>query len=318
MATVRTVLGEIAPSEMGVTLTHEHLLYGWGSAVQDLGPRYNREALIDHICNDLGAAVRDHGVKTVVDATAAEAGRNVDVMAEVARRLNVHLIASTGYYVVATYWSMLDVEHLVENMVHDVEDGVGQSGVKCGVLKLATNTPSLTPPEEKAFRAAARAQQALKVPIVVHTGHGTWQSKDPDGGPLGALDLMLSEGADPSHIQISHCDFARGDLGTLTRLAERGCYLSFDNIGQRFYPEIDETRLAMVSSLLGAGFQNRVHFSMDHISAFVEATPKMFADLNRDFSYMHREFIPELLQAGLSDKDVQTFTMENPKTLFTF
>ena len=318
MAMVRTVLGEISPGEMGITLTHEHLLFGWGSAMHDLGPGYNRDGVIKEICDDLGAAVRDHGVKTVLDATAAESGRNVDVLVEVARQLNVHLIASTGYYVVGTYWNMLEVEHLMENMVHDIEEGVGHNRIKCGVLKVATSTPSLTPAEEKAFRAVARVQKALNVSIVVHTGRGTWQDTAAGGGPLGALDLMVSEGADPSHIQMSHCDSARGDLGTLTELAGRGCYVSFDNVGSRSHPSIDELRVAMVTGLVGAGFQDRVHLSMDHISAFVTHTPKMYGDLHRSFSYMHREFIPRLLEGGLSDKHIRTFTVENPKRFFTF
>lgn len=320
MPMVRTVLGDIAPSQMGVTLTHEHLMLSWGSVEKDLGPLFDRNAIVKQICDDLGQAVRNHGVKSVVDVTAPELGRDVDLMADVARRLNVNVVAATGFYRqwagLPFYWSAHDAEHLEEHMAREITQGVGRSLIKCGVVKLAMSTAVLQPAEELAFRAAGRVQRKLGVPIVIHSSG--WPAKESNAGPRAALDLLVSEGASPERIQISHCDGAAGDLTYLLELARRGCYLAFDNIGYRARPDVDQLRVAMVAGLVGAGYANRVHLSMDHQGAWVPKQPKRFVTINKSFSQMHKEFIPMLLKGGVSESVVQTITVENPRQLFGF
>ncbi|MBI2936419.1 MAG: phosphotriesterase-related protein, partial [Chloroflexi bacterium] len=56
MPVVRTVLGDIKPEQMGITYPHEHIVLGYTGAREDIGPSFNREAVIKEILNDLGKA----------------------------------------------------------------------------------------------------------------------------------------------------------------------------------------------------------------------------------------------------------------------
>jgi phosphotriesterase-related protein len=70
--TVMTVTGPISPDELGVTLMHEHVTFaypGW-FADDSLAP-YDREAA-EVVCLKVLEDVKKFGVKTIVDATAAD------------------------------------------------------------------------------------------------------------------------------------------------------------------------------------------------------------------------------------------------------
>ena len=69
MSIARTVLGDISPERMDVTYPHEQVVVGYTGAREDLGDGFDREAVLKQICDDLGQAVRQHGLKTVVDVT---------------------------------------------------------------------------------------------------------------------------------------------------------------------------------------------------------------------------------------------------------
>lgn len=320
MANARTVLGDISPSQMGITLPHEHLLLGWGAAERDLGSRYDRPAYVNTICQDLGEAVNLYGVRTVVDVTPSEMGRDVLLMQEVARRLNVNVICATGFY---RQWAGLPYvlsvhtqDFLEEHMEREVQQGVGDTDIRCGVIKLAMSDAVLQPAEAHAFRAAARVQRKLGVAIVIHTAG--WVATDPKVGPRAALDLLTSEGADASRIQLSHCDQVAGNLSYMFEMAKRGCYLAFDNVGSRISPNADEMRIAAVSALVAGGYRRQIHLSMDYSGWWVPMKPPSVVARGKYFAQLHKEFLPRLLAAGISEEVVQTITVENPKTLFPF
>ncbi|MSP79375.1 MAG: hypothetical protein EXR67_07550 [Dehalococcoidia bacterium] len=318
MATVHTVLGEIPPSQMGVTLAHEHLFLSYGTARYDLADSYKKDVFVKEISDDLGAAARDHGVKTVVDVTTADFGRDMEIMVEVSRRLNVNIIAATGQYRqlagLPLYFAMHPVEVMEETMVREIQDGVGPNHVKCGVIKLAMSEAKLMPAEEKAFRAAGRVQKRLGVPIVIHTSG--WQATDPALGPRGAVDLLVSEGGEPSRIQVSHSQGAAGNLAPLMELAKKGFYIAFDGTGGAIAG--DEMMAAMVGGLVAAGYGNKINLSMDHQSVWFPARPGPSIIMKKSFSNLHKQFIPLLQKGGITERQIHQMMVENPATLFPF
>ncbi|MBI2935298.1 MAG: phosphotriesterase, partial [Chloroflexi bacterium] len=260
MAIVRTVLGDIKPEQMGITYPHEHIVLGYTGAREDLGARFNRQEVLNQIYGDLVQAVRAHGVKTIVDVTPPEVGRDVDIMSETARRLNVNVVCATGNYTQGSgfpfYWNIMDIEHFEERYTREITEGVGLNKVKCGVVKVAIGGPQLSPGEEKSFRAAARVSRKLGVSICVHTSGG-WQRPDPRPGALMALDVMLQEGADPSRIQMGHLRHTRGNLDWLLEIARKGCFMALDTIG-RDRAVFNPIRLAIIGALVALGYGNRI------------------------------------------------------------
>ncbi|MSP79176.1 MAG: phosphotriesterase [Dehalococcoidia bacterium] len=321
MARARTVLGDIAPTAMGITLPHEHLLLAWGAAERDLGKRYDREKYADIICKDLGPAVTDFGVKTVVDVTPSEMGRDVVLIRDVARKLNINVICATGFYRqwagFPYVWSVHTRDMLEEHMEQEIREGVGDTGIKCGVIKLAMSDAVLQPAEAHAFRAAATVQKKTGVAIVIHSAG--WEVPEATAGPRAAVQLLVSEGADPSRIQVSHCDRAARNMGAMFELAKIGCYLAFDNVGSAgLGSNTDETRIGLISALIAGGYARQVHLSMDHSGWWLPYKPPSVVGRNKYFAQLHKEFLPKLRKAGISEEVVRNITIDNPKTLFPF
>lgn len=316
MPSARTVLGEVPVEKLGITMPHEHLVVSWGSAKSD-SPGYNVSAVAGEVCKDLGPAAQTYGVRTVVDAGPPELGRDVAVQREVARRLNVNVIAATGFYRHAMgmpfYWQGQDVDAVADYLVGEITEGVGPDRVRCGVIKLASSDDKIGPAEEKMFRAAARASKRTGCPIITHSDPSGWAVTNV--GKL-QLDILLSEGADPSRIMLGHiCGTA--NMAYLMELVKRGCFIAFDRVGsQRIVP--DEVRAGLVAGLCAAGYASHVMLSLDHQGAWYPRRSATSAASVKHFGYLHQSFVPRLLEAGVSQKHVEQMTVGNPRELLGF
>src|SRR5262249_32540652 len=140
------------------------------------------------------------GGQTIVDLTNHGLGRDPRALQAIARQAGVNLVMGCGYYVEAGHPPGLrerDVEDLADEMVRDVLEGVGDSGVRAGIIgEIGTGNP-MRPSEEKVLRAAARAQRATGVALNIHVST--------QAGPA-ALDLALGEGVAPERVVVSHVD----------------------------------------------------------------------------------------------------------------
>ena len=102
--------------------------------------------------------------------------------------------------------------------------------------------------------------------------------------------MLLSEGADPSRIQVGHLEGTRGNLDYLMGIARRGCYMAFDLVG-RNREEMDPLRVAMVTGMVGAGYGHRVLLSMDHQGAWVPERPPRYVNMCASFLDLYN-FVP--------------------------
>ena len=317
MAILRTVLGDIPADQMGITYAHQYVVIGYAGARQEMGDRFDREAVLTEICDDLGKAVEAHGVRTVVDVTPLEVGRDVDILRGVAERLSINVVAATGFFAqlngMPFYWRFMDVEKFEERMIREITEGTEPNKVKCGVIRVAIGEATLREREEKAFRAAARVSKKLGVAISVFTRDG-WLDEYP--GPLQALDIMLSEGADPARIYVGHLEHIEGNFPMLLQVAQRGCYITFDIVGR--HKELwDPIRVAMVSGLVAAGYGNRIILSMDHQGAWVPERPPIYKEFATNYLDLY-DFLPKLRNAGLKEEQIETILVDNPRNLLTF
>src|SRR5690625_5323218 len=85
-------------SKMGKTLIHEHFLFGYPGFEGDvtLGP-FNEEQAIDSAVK-AARNVMESGMKTVVDPTPNECGRNPRVLRKVSEITGLQIICATGFY----------------------------------------------------------------------------------------------------------------------------------------------------------------------------------------------------------------------------
>ena len=322
MATLRTVMGDIPAEKMGITYPHEHVTLGYGGARQELGDTFDREATITEACNDIGNAMKTHGVATIIDVTTQEIGRDTDILYAVSERLNVNVVACTGYFAQVNglpfFWRFMEVQQYKDRMIRDITVGVPPNGVKCGVIKVGIGEAVLQEREEKAFRAAAQVSQEYGLAICVHTRDG-WLDEYP--APLQALDIMLKEGATPAKIYMGHLEHIFDNPGehnypTLLQIAQRGANLAFDVVG-RYKDKWDKPRATSVAKLFADGYGNRVILSMDHQGCWVPVRPPRYVSFGTSYMDLYN-FLPQLSEAGLTDEQIQTILVDNPRNLLTF
>jgi phosphotriesterase-related protein len=321
MANVNSVLGPISADDLGVTLMHEHLAVAYTGWEFDVKARpYDREALARE-CVEALKGVKVHGLKTLVDASPIDVSRDPELQKEVSERSEINIICATGMinesmgaagYLKHRSRMMFDATtELYETFVKEITEGIGDTGVKAGVIKVATGHGSISEYEEMTLKAAARAQKETGVPIISHTEEGTM-------GPEQA-DLLIAEGVDPKRIMIGHI-CGNTDMMYHTSILEKGAYISFDRLG--INSEVTDTlRKACIIGLIGIGHANRIMLSHDYVQHWLgrePAMPDFLPTILPDWSYTHvfTNIIPALKEAGVSDDKITTMMVENPRRLF--
>src|SRR5207253_6861306 len=153
MTTVETALGPIATTELGPTLMHEHVVTR-SPGVQENWPHlWDREAIVG-IAERKLADLYTRGIRTLVDLTTVDLGRDIDLIAAVARRSRVHVIVATGVWrMPQRYFGAHGVDAVGELFIRDIIRGIGTSGVKAAIIKCATDTEGVTPVIENILRA---------------------------------------------------------------------------------------------------------------------------------------------------------------------
>jgi phosphotriesterase-related protein len=320
MTKINTVLGTVPADQMGPTLMHEHMVLAYPGWEQDaMALPVDLKELATACAETLGE-VKKYGVKTVVDATPCDLWRNIELDKMVADKTGLNIICATGMYYEAEGMpaylkfrsQVMDITaELYESFMHELTVGIGKTGVKAGVIKVATSHGCITPYEEKVLKAAAKAQKETGVPILTHTQQGTM-------GPEQAA-LLTSEGVSPKKIVVGHM-CGNASLEYQMSVIDKGVYVGFDRWGIDFlFP--DNLRRATVLGLLGLGFADRIVLSQD-CNARILGRPFVMPDfiqgLIANWSYTHifKDIIPQLKQAGVTDAQVGQMLVENPKRIF--
>jgi phosphotriesterase-related protein len=298
---VRTVLGDVEPSSLGVTLVHEHLVVDWGELIGKPKLAFDYEETVDLIAGRLRAAAAD-GLGALADCTPIGTGRYVDLLVDVSRRSRVAVVGATGFF--HEGWTplhpiarALDLDALTDLYTREITEGMGSTTVKAGLIKCATG-----PQEEKMLRATARAHRATNAPIVAHITDSLENEQ---------LDIFESEGVDPSGVCISHVGGGEQWQDRMLRALARGANVSVDMISYDFAP--DEERIGVARVALEAGYIAQVMLA--HDALVVQNGPETIFGIGpSDFGYIPRVFVPKLQAAmGLSDAEVRVIMEANPQ-----
>lgn len=323
MAKVNTVTGPIDASQLGKTLIHEHFCFGYPGYHGDLTLGDNDRDEIIRVGVSVAERAKAHGVRTVVDATPNDCGRDPELLREISERSGIQIVCSTGYYYEGEgapgYFKFRSaftdiVEEIYEMMMREVAVGIGKTGIKAGVIKLASSKNVITDYERAFFIAAARVQKETGVPIITHTQEGTM-------GPEQA-ELLVSEGADPNRIVIGHMD-GNTDVAYHLRTLEKGVSIAFDRYGIQGLVgmPMDTHRNAVLIGLLGLGYGDRIFLSHDTVNVWLgrpltwpEPVQKLL--VNWHIAHIFENILPALKEAGVTDVQVEQMLVRNPARLF--
>ena len=310
MATIQSATGPIESDDLGLTLMHEHVYVGWAAMLHEYPDRFDWETIrataVDRLREAAGA-----GVRTIVDCTPIGLGREATLIRDAAAESGMQIIAPTGlYYQLPFYFSNRPTETIAELLVSDIVDGIGDSGVRAGVIKCATE-PEMDRMNERVLRASAQAHRRTGVPIVTHTYPANRTGLDQQR-------VFKEEGADLGRIVIGHSDDT-DDLSYLEEIIENGSYCGMDRIGIQA-PRTSEQRADMVAALVEKGYADRVTLSHD-ASGWFDFTAEQERLRERAptwrWTYIPEEFSVLLRERGVSDDDIKQTTTANPRAIFS-
>ena len=340
---VQTVLGPVAPEKLGATLMHEHApIVDWSELYETrLAPWGEiREAVIARTATMLDVFHRSlgelPGPGTVVETTPIRVGRDPQLLVDLAKRTQVHIIASTGFWCEALapqhpWATRLSVEpegakKMAELFIREItagmEDPNGKWGerftnIRAGIIKIGTSS-YMRPSELVCHKAAAIASQETGCPITTHTTQG---------GGLEQAQLLLQHGVKPEKIIIGHQGFRddreQDDAGDYHRLlAGLGCYVQFDRVGHDKYTIASQAK--QIKRLLDRGFVKQLLLSHDHAPYVCQnftaqqKTVENCKQLEADYTIVKSQLAPALAQLGVSAADLYTILVENPKRALAF
>lgn len=300
---VRTVLGDVEPETLGVTLAHEHVFANPPDFVDDPDLRLDDE---QRSLAEL-ERFREAGGGTVVDMTTRDYGNDASVLARVSRASGVHVIAATGFNkgkFADRLSAAMGTDEIAGWMISEVVQGIGDTGARAGLIKAASGLDGPGAHERRVFEAAASAHLATGAPISTHTERGTWAD--------GQVDLLTRLGVAPANILIGHLDH-KPDLGYLRAVAQTGVYMGFDQFSKSKYLP-DAERISLIARLVEDGHGDRIVVSGDlarrsYLSAW-------------GGSPGYRFFLDELPAAfaagGLDGSVYRRFVGDNPRRFLSF
>ena len=314
MTQIDSVLGPIESSDLGFTLMHEHVMVaasGLSKSYPDLlGPNREERAIA---CLKKAKAA---GINTLLDATTFDLGRDPELLRHVAFESGVNLINVTGWWLdVPRFMLGVGANQMADEFIRDINEGFRGTDIRAGMLKCAADFEGVTPPLETMARAVARAHLQTGVPIMVHsypTGHVAKRQ----------IEIFREEGVDLTRVKIDHSNDTT-DTDYLKWILDQGCFLGLDRYpGRLVSPHM---RTVTLKRLMDMGYGERLcpshdciclHIHNEQADGSIPAEHAFTASNPDQYLYMHRHVIPELLQMGATQADIDMLFIDNPKRLF--
>ena len=306
---VQTVSGPVEASELGLTLAHEHLQFH-SEAVRAQWPHlYDDAEMFDAAVRQVRRAM-DRGVRTIVDPTPMDLGRDVPFCVRVVEATGIQLAVCTGIYgahytYLPQHLAIREVNHLVELFVHDIEEGIQGTPVKAAFLKCAVDEGGISEDIDKVVRAVARASLRTGRPIMAHTHPATRRG-------LEVMDVFDEEGVDPRLVVLAHTGDT-DDLDHIEELLARGPYIGMDRYGTAIILP-DDRRNATVVELCRRGHADRMMLSQDAPGWQdwfpVELKEQVAPDWH--FTHLLDTVLDQLREGGVTDEQIDTMMVSNP------
>jgi phosphotriesterase-related protein len=304
--TIMTVKGPVASASSGIWLSHEHILVDFIGADSISPSRYNREAVIKKVLPFLRDA-KKMGCKTFVECTPEYLGRDPLLLKAISDSTGLNILTNTGLYgahndkFIPDWAFDKSAEELSKMWIAEWENGISDTGIKPGFIKIAVTPDSLSTFHRKLVKAAALTHLATGLTIASHTG--------PALPAFQEIEILEKEGVSPSAFIWVHAHQEK-DFTKLVEAARKGAWISLDKLND---DNVDEL-ISIIRYMKNEGFLHNVLIS--HDAGWFDPA-KVDGGEYRGYSTLFQKFIPALRKAGFSEFEIRLLTEINPSRAYT-
>jgi phosphotriesterase-related protein len=341
---IQTVLGPIPAEDLGITMTHEHLLVDLSPLLRppveaskrgvfhapltmellgriNFGGQVNLDnsRLVD-VETAIGEALhyRRAGGRTIVEATSIGIGRDPEGLRRIAIGTGLHIVMGASYYLASSHPADMESrseDDIVAEIVRDVTEGVGGTGIRSGVIGEVGCSYPLTPGERKVLRASGRAQRKTGAPLLIHPGRD-------EAAPPEIIEVLRDVDADLSRTIIGHIERTIFERSNLKKLAETGCVIEFDLFGREYSyykhaPHIDlindAERIRSIAWLVAEGHGKQIVVAHD-----TAAKSHLVRYGGCGYSHFLENIVPRMRQRGFREADLQAIMVDTPRRVLAF
>jgi phosphotriesterase-related protein len=233
------------------------------------------------------------------------------------------------------------VEEIADFMRTELNEGVADTGIPAGFIKLSQNDTGMTLTERRILEAACIVARETGSAIASHITSGPTA--------LSVMDALAAFGCPQDEIRFVwvHSQFTAAAQGAglqggerigvdpgidyLLAAVERGAYVSLDGIGSGLwgpdYGGID-LNLGWIQQLVDAGYEDQIIIGSDtgwfdpgHPPGFeieeVDGVWTSVGDLAQDYRSIPEEFVPAMEAAGFSEELIGKLLHGNPWNAFS-
>lgn len=298
---IRTVRGDISPECMGITMSHEHLCVDLSKVRNNTDSTFGYES---EVIEEVEKA-KSYGVKSFVEVSCNDMGRNVLELKKIAEACDIHIVASTGFYLQEYHPEWIKektAEEIAQLFIHELTVGMDATDIKAGVIGEVASSEVMSHDERKVLQAAAIAAKEVGCAVTTHC----------QMGKLGFehAELFLHAGMHPEKVILGHIDLSN-DVSYMLSLLEKGFNLGFDTIGKENYLS-DAKRADTLCTLLEKGYGKQIVLSQDisRRSYFSNQAHR------HGYTTVMKTFLPRLLERGVDQQAIDELLTKNPQRIF--
>jgi phosphotriesterase-related protein len=303
---IMTVKGPISASEMGITLTHEHILVDFIGADSISEKRWDKTKVRKIVLPYL-ASVKELGCKTFVDCTPAYLGRDPLLLKSISDSSGLNILTNTGYYgagddkYLPRFAFYETADQISQRWIEEWNKGIDGTGIKPGFIKIGVAGGSLSDIHKKLVTAAARTHLKTGLTIASHTG--------PSIPAFEELTILRQEGVSPEAFIWVHAQVEK-DITTHIKAAKMGAWISLDGI--------NDNNLSDYVRLLKNMKENKVldKVLLSHDAGWYHPGKEKGGEF-RGYTTLFNKLLPLLRKEKFSDREIHQLLVINPAEAYT-
>ena len=300
-----TVNGPVQASRLGLILEHEHILVDFSGAEGYDKNRWNHDSVELKVLPFLNE-VSSFGAGTLIDATPEFLGRDVKLLRRLSDESGLNIVTNTGLYgavdrkYLPKYVFDSSPQDLADRWIGEFENGIDNTDVKPGFIKISVNPGKLGDIESKLVEAACITHKATGLTIASHTG--------PAVPAFEELGILRKYGISPSAFIWIHAQNEE-DWSKCVEAANRGAWIAFDGLNNDNVQEY----IKRIDFMKENGVLDKLLIS--HDAGWYDPDKTGGGDF-RSFNTVFIHLIPGLKENGYSDEEVDQIFKKNPLEAF--